>query len=80
MLTSFSFLETRFLPDISAFWLDGTRSGTNVQVSGSVNFGEPFAFYVRDNQFGGFVPLDFGTNVIVLTASDGGTTIEGVNS
>lgn len=73
-MTNFNGDAVMVVPDIPEIWFQGNVGSTNLTVTGSMNFGQPFEFSVENNQFGGFVPLDVGTNILVVTASEGATT------
>jgi hypothetical protein len=59
------------MPDVEAVWVQGQRSSDTEQVTFSVNFGDEQPFNARWDQFGFLVPLDFGTNILILTGSGG---------
>ena len=58
------------MPDIPEVWVQGQLSDTNATVSASVNGGESIPMNKRGNIFGSLLPLDVGTNVIVMVAVD----------
>ncbi len=57
-------------PDVSEIWVQGRRRDTSITVSASVNFDPPIRMNVQDLDFGYYLPLEPGTNVIVLTSSN----------
>jgi hypothetical protein len=61
------------LPDMPEVWVQGKVSGQSSVVSASVNGGHSVPMNRREDIFGYLLPLEPGTNVIVLTASDSGT-------
>ncbi|HUI08454.1 MAG TPA: hypothetical protein VL486_15745 [Verrucomicrobiae bacterium] len=73
-LTNFNIATTTLLPDVSAVWLEGTVDDEYaiVQAIVSSDTGEVTTnlLNVRDLQFEGLVPLEFGTNTVAVRASD----------
>ena len=63
--------DITIMPDVSELWLQGKVGGAGSTVYASVNGGEATPMNRRDDDFGFLLPLDFGTNVIVLAARDG---------
>jgi hypothetical protein len=58
------------MPDVEAVWVQGNLGDSNITVSFSVNFGAPQPFNHGDGQFGRLVPLEFSTNIVVITGTD----------
>ena len=57
------------LPVSSEVWVQGKVTGTGTTVAASINGGEPILMNRRGEDFGYLLPLDAGTNVIVLPSS-----------
>lgn len=79
-LSSFNITTPMLLPDVSQLWLEGAVDDSSALVNAIVSSGSgdvtTNALHVRDLQFEGLVPLEFGTNQLVLLAFDaaGNTT------
>ncbi len=58
------------LPDMSQIWVSGQMSNLNAIVTATVNGGDPITMNVRSNQFGYLLPLNSGTNTVVVMGSD----------
>jgi len=59
------------LPDMAEIWTQGTRGDQTTAVTASVNFGEELAFNASGGDVGKLLPLERGTNVVVITAKRG---------
>ena len=57
------------LPVSSEVWVQGKVTGAGTTVAASINGGEPILMNRRGEDFGYLLPLDAGTNVIVLVAT-----------
>ena len=57
------------LPASSEVWVQGKVTGAGTTVAASINGGEPILMNRRGEDFGYMLPLDAGTNVIVLVAT-----------
>lgn len=62
--------DVTLVPDWPELWVQGKVSGKRSLVSAFVNDGEWFRMNRTKDIFGFLVPLDYGTNLIVLAASD----------
>ena len=69
-ITSFLTNVVAVLPDISEVWMSGQIVDLNAIMTASVNGGGPITMNVRSNQFGYLLPLAWGTNTVVVRASD----------
>ena len=73
VLTQFNLIDAvTQMPDVPEIWVQGTLTNGQASVSASVNGGEPIAMNQRDDVFGYLLPIDWGTNVIVVVADGGG--------
>ncbi|MCG3148105.1 MAG: hypothetical protein PCFJNLEI_01547 [Verrucomicrobiae bacterium] len=61
------------VPDQPEVWVQGKVSGQSSVVSASVNGGTAIEMNRRGEVFGYLLPLEPGTNMIVVTASDANT-------
>jgi len=57
------------LPASSEVWVQGKVTGIGTTVAASINGGEPILMNRREEDFGYLLPLEAGTNVIVLVAT-----------
>jgi len=79
-LTNFNIAATLLLPDVAEMWIEGDVDDENAMVAAIVSSGGGFtqtnALNVRGLRVEGLVPLAFGTNQVLLNASDaaGNTT------
>jgi hypothetical protein len=72
-LSNLNVADGTTMPDVEAVWVQGRRDSNGTeQVTFDVNFSEPKAFNVRWDLFGHLVPLEFGTNVILITGQMNG--------
>jgi hypothetical protein len=62
------------MPDLPEIWMQGRVSGQGSTVEASVNGRRSIPMNRREDVFGYLLPLDFGTNVVVLVAADAGKT------
>ncbi len=70
-LSNLNFVDSvTVMPDVPQIWMQGQVSDTNATVSASVNGGFPIPMNKRGHVFGYLLPVEFGTNLIVLVASD----------
>ena len=73
-LSSFNIATNTLLPDVEQIWVQGAVDDTNAIVNAVVNANDGVVttntLSVRDLQFEGLVPLEFGTNQLVLLAFD----------
>ncbi len=58
------------VPDWPDLWVQGDLADSNAIVTAAVNERAPIMLNVMGNQFGQFVPLEFGTNALVIIAAD----------
>ena len=72
-VSSLSAGSVTVLPDMPQLWVQGNVGGVGSVVSASVNGGTPITMNQRGGIYGYMLPLDPGTNCIVLTACDGTT-------
>jgi hypothetical protein len=73
-LTNFNIAATTLFPDAGATWLECTSDDSNVIVRAVVSAGGSGTttneLFVGGTRVEGFVPLEFGTNTVVVRASD----------
>jgi hypothetical protein len=62
------------MPNLPEIWMQGRVSGQGSTVEASVNGRRSIPMNRREDLFGYLLPLDFGTNVVVLVAADAGKT------
>ena len=69
-MSSLNFVDdVTVMPDVREIWVQGQVSDPNASIAASVNGGEPVTMNKRGNVFGYLLPVELGTNVIVLVAS-----------
>ena len=79
-LSGFNITTNTLLPDVEQIWVEGAVDDSNALVNAIVNASDGVistnSLNVRDLQFEGLVPLEFGTNQLLLLAFDaaGNTT------
>jgi hypothetical protein len=60
------------LPSDPKTWVCGTMNSLYAIVTATINGGSPITMNVHSNQFGYMLPLDWGTNTVLIVASDAG--------
>jgi hypothetical protein len=63
--------DVTLMPDTGQIWLQGNVTGDGATVYASVNGGGAIRMNQRDGLFGSLLPLETGTNVVVIMAGDG---------
>jgi hypothetical protein len=68
--TSFQPNTTTVLPNMPQVWMSGITSNPFAIVTAQVNTETNVSMTVISNTFGSYLPLDFGTNTVLVIASD----------
>jgi hypothetical protein len=58
------------IPDESSVWVSGQMDDLNAIVTASVNGSDPISMNVRSNQFGYILPVDWGTNTVLIMGAN----------
>jgi hypothetical protein len=69
-LSSFNIGPNMLLPDVGAVWLEGATDDPYAIIEAVVNGTATNSLNVRTQKVEGLLPLDFGTNEVVISASD----------
>jgi hypothetical protein len=69
-LTNFNITANTLLPDIAEVWIEAMADDEKALVTAVVNGISTNSLSVCDQQVEGFIPLDVGTNTVVVSAKD----------